>query len=226
MQVECSSLSTLPRLSLHPLMGSVPNEVLLIVFSLSSSSSLLVARIVSRRWSQLSNVILKLRLVSPLSQLTQRVVCLGQMLRHLQVQKTPHLDHYRDFLRQSSPSDLAEVVWYQAPPQELQTVCECLVRLHDTTLKETTTRLEWAITRKKMQKSEFKAWFLNLNSAVNDVSIEATQQVENIIRLDPFITYERLREVSLAGYRLLIKVAAVLQVNLYLIISIVQSSMR
>jgi hypothetical protein len=77
-----------------------------------------------------------------------------------------------------------------------------------------------------MQKSEFKAWFLNLNSAVNDVSIEATQQVENIIRLDPFITYERLREVSLAGYRLLIKVAAVLQVNLYLIISIVQSSMR
>jgi hypothetical protein len=44
------------------------------------------------------------------------------------------------------------------------------------------------------------------------VPIEATLAVENIIRLDPFITYERLREVSLAGYRLLIKVAAALQV--------------
>jgi hypothetical protein len=63
-----------------------------------------------------------------------------------------------------------------------------------------------------MQRYDFKRWFLALDTSVESIPMPATVFVEHIIRMDPLITYERLRDVSLAGYRLLIKVAAALQV--------------
>jgi hypothetical protein len=44
--------------------------------------------------------------------------------------------------------------------------------------------------------------------------LEDTHKVENMIRFDATITYERLRDISLAGYRLLILVAASIQFSL------------
>lgn len=204
-----NGVAKLPKLK-KPLV-LLPNELWLHIFELTPCHNLLNVRLVSRSFAQLANVSLKYRLQSPLQTLSQKSVTLHAMVRHLRNTKTPHLEHYQEFLRQSSPSDLTEVIWYTSPPQELRTVCECLLRLKDPELNKIHDPLSWAFIKRSMSKYEFKSWFLEMQTTVNDISIESTLFVENIIRMDPLITYERLRDVSRAGYRLLIKVAASLQ---------------
>jgi hypothetical protein len=70
---------------------------------------------------------------------------------------------------------------------------------------------DWALLKKSMSKFDFKNWFIHLNTNVDSIDIQDVYRVEHIIRLDPTITYERLRDVSQIGYKLLIVVAACLQ---------------
>ncbi|KAJ3044680.1 Dynein heavy chain 10, axonemal [Rhizophlyctis rosea] len=74
-----------------------------------------------------------------------------------------------------------------------------------------TNRLTWATIRKHMSRYDFKTWITSLRTSVDTIPFSAIGRVEQIIINDPHITYERLREVSTAGYNLLILVAACLQ---------------
>jgi hypothetical protein len=62
-----------------------------------------------------------------------------------------------------------------------------------------------------MTRYDFKTWLTNLRVGVDYIPLSHVTKVEKIIMMDPAITYERLREVSRSGYRLLIVVAACLQ---------------
>ncbi|KAJ3280020.1 hypothetical protein HDU76_009317, partial [Blyttiomyces sp. JEL0837] len=69
----------------------------------------------------------------------------------------------------------------------------------------------WSTIKKTMTRYDFKTWLTNLRVGVDYIPFANVKRVEKIIMMDPDITYERLREVSTAGYKLLILVAACLQ---------------
>ncbi|KAI9329140.1 hypothetical protein DFJ73DRAFT_861050 [Zopfochytrium polystomum] len=71
--------------------------------------------------------------------------------------------------------------------------------------------MTWAAIKKQMTRFDFKNWLTNLRMGVDHIPHPAIKRVERIIMMDPSITYERMREVSTAGYKLLIVVAACLQ---------------
>ncbi|KAJ3193706.1 Dynein heavy chain 10, axonemal [Irineochytrium annulatum] len=71
--------------------------------------------------------------------------------------------------------------------------------------------MSWATIKKVMTRYDFKTWLTNLRVGVDYVPFQHVKRVEKIIMMDPNVTYERLREVSMAGYKLLIIVAACLQ---------------
>ncbi|TPX31541.1 hypothetical protein SmJEL517_g05168 [Synchytrium microbalum] len=71
--------------------------------------------------------------------------------------------------------------------------------------------MSWSSLKKLMTRYDFRTWLTNLRAGVDYIPISNVRRVERIIMLDPTITYENLRQVSMAGYKLLIIVAAVLQ---------------
>ncbi|KAI8894983.1 hypothetical protein BC833DRAFT_567863 [Globomyces pollinis-pini] len=172
----------------------LPNEVWTRVFQYAKFKSLLELRKSNKLFKKLANLVLASQLYQPFIKLVHHTNVQTLSYQTLRVEKIPHLNHYR-------------VIWFSNPPVELQTVCECLCRL------KATERMNWTDIRKIMKKSDFKLWLLCLSTNVDSISIKNTRKVETIIRLDPLITYERLRDVSMAGYRLLILVAASLQYN-------------
>lgn len=88
---------------------------------------------------------------------------------------------------------------------------------------DSTSRISWIDIRRILKRSDFKLWLANLAVNVEFIDIKYvlmnscsivylyfkflsclnrdTKKVEQIIRVDPLITYERLREVSMAAYR-------------------------
>jgi hypothetical protein len=100
----------LPKLSKQP-NSFLPNELWLHIFTEADSESLLHLRLASRNVSQLANLVLAQRLLLPMKTLHQKSLTLNTMLQHLHATKTPHLTHYRAFLRQTAPADINEVIW-------------------------------------------------------------------------------------------------------------------
>ena len=194
-----------------PLPLVLPNELWMHVFSLAPSKTLQQCRLVNQEWKSMANIVLAKRLAAPLAALKEQSAALNQQYKQMLATKTPHLNHYQEFLVQAAQSDISEVIWYNTPPPELSTVCECLVRLRDPGLAVIPGPLSWSTIKRTMSKYEFKTWFVNLRNSVKTVQMKSVTDVENIIRSDPLITYERLRDVSMAGYRLLIQIAAALQ---------------
>ncbi|KAI9345246.1 hypothetical protein BDR26DRAFT_794210, partial [Obelidium mucronatum] len=203
----------------------LPNELLLLVCHQMPSPSLLQMRLVGKRMQSLANIILRDRMRTAVETLEASLKTLGQEHDLLEVEKRPHLRHYKQFLRNISMNDLTEAIWYATPPEELKTVCECLCILKGppVTIPVLSKRAEgtsnfaafepqtWASIKKQMTRYDFKNWVSNLRSNVDKIPYAAIKRVEYIIMHDQNITYERLREVSRPGYSLLIVVAACLQ---------------
>ncbi|KAJ1557429.1 hypothetical protein HK405_016048, partial [Cladochytrium tenue] len=134
----------------------------------------------------------------------------------------PLLRHYAGFLGGSgggagvttAVADAAEAAWYASPPDELKSVCECLCILH---LGDGggsgggESPMAWAAIRKHMARYDFRSWLSNLRTRVSGIAPGAVRRVEAVIVSNAAITYERLRDVSTPGYKLLIVVAACLQ---------------
>ncbi|KAL2916632.1 hypothetical protein HK105_203744 [Polyrhizophydium stewartii] len=134
--------------------------------------------------------------------------------------KRPLLTHYRQFLASSSSTEITEATWYTTPPAELHTVCECLCILRGAIppppagvpeAGDGRVPTPWPTLKRIMSRYDFKSWLASMSTSVASIDIVNARRVENIIRMDATITYERLRDVSMAGYRLLIIVAAALQ---------------
>ena len=180
----------------------------------SQTTDLLNVRRTERRMHKLANVVLHDRLALPVDILQRTVETLNNSFKSLLNIKKPQMIHYQQFLVDLSSNEIAEAIWYTSPPHELRTVCECLAILYGIDVPPTNPEQQtqqWAALKKSMARYDFKTWFTNLTTNVQSIPMSSVSQVEDIIRLDPTITYERLREVSLPGYKLLIIVAACLQ---------------
>ncbi|KAJ3268836.1 hypothetical protein HDV01_002155 [Terramyces sp. JEL0728] len=187
-------------------------QIWLHVFRFAPKQALLKIRVVNRKLSKLANIELVARAQAKFYQ--DCIYTREKQLEHNQMKivKRPLLVHFREFLTAPSTAEnLTEVTWFANAPPEVQVVCECLCRLKGGIDLPDDVRMPWGDIRRIMKKQDFKMWLMCLSTNVDFVSIIDIKKVEQIIRMDPMITYERLREVSMSGYRLLILIAASLQ---------------
>ncbi|KAI8814688.1 hypothetical protein BJ742DRAFT_652082, partial [Cladochytrium replicatum] len=192
----------------------LPNELFLLVFGKTDTSVLLTMRYASTHMKRLVEDVLASRLETTTMELSVRRTLSAKRFFEAEKVKRPHLRHYRQFLRNISTNEITEATWYTTPPPELQTVCECLCILkgaNSDVALDSEPRMTWPTIKKLMTRYDFKTWITNLRMGVEHIPYPAAKRVERIIMLDPSITYERLRDVSMAGHKLLIIVAACLQ---------------
>jgi len=197
---------------------SLPSEIAIKIFTLLSTSDLLVARMASHLWKDRIHSLLINRTIVQLRKVQDEAQTQSMQLISVEGERKVPLAHYGEFLNNLSGSEIAEAVHFNNPPVELKSVCECLCILKGSeellAYKRHTAgnkAIPWALIKKQMVKSDFRSWLINLRQNVDIVHIDNVKRVSQIIIQDPLITYDRLREVSLTGYRLLIAVAAVLQ---------------
>lgn len=193
----------------------LPTEIVLTLLAYLSTTELSLLRSTNRHIKQLVDWIL-------VKDFKIRVSALHLEYKHAhtkyvdrELAMKPHLRHYKSFLTQISMLEVNEAMWYASPPSELQTVCECLCLLFEPEnsehIQEENNRMSWLSIRKTMGKYEFKQWVQALSTNAHKISFKNAKIVEKMIAGDSSITYERLRNVSLSGYKLLIYVAACLQ---------------
>ncbi|TPX59125.1 hypothetical protein SpCBS45565_g07824 [Spizellomyces sp. 'palustris'] len=210
----------------RPSFPHLPNELLLILFESMPTKHVCIMRCISKRYSALATVVLLARFETKLVELGEKITEANRIYRETEREKHGDLSHYRAYLRNVSLNELTEAIWYSAPPPELQTVCECLCILKGVDSSVANRRkvqqsfgdpvedyfvdatMPWPTIKKCMGRYEFKTWLMNLRVGVDFIPFANVKRVERILMVDPQITYDRLREVSMAGYRLLILVAA------------------
>jgi hypothetical protein len=203
------------------LINTLSVEIQFHLFEFLPSRDLAQVRGTCKSYKSISNYILKQRSHQAIVKLSQEYTHLESSFEEIHTEKKPQLNHFRGFLRAIPATYLSEASWYTNPPKELMTVCECLVILKNgqDALKAfsaensstTASDLKWAEIKRQMSRYDFKTWFVNLRKTVDAIPIDNVKQVQHIIMYDPMITYERLRDVSMTGYHLLIIVAACLQ---------------
>ncbi|KAJ3386574.1 hypothetical protein HDU92_002386 [Lobulomyces angularis] len=202
------------------LLLNLPSEIILLIFKNLSIVELKKARLLSKYLKSFTNYILNSRLTQINENLEKDLKKSSTSYKELEFSLTPHLSHYRNFLRNLTSNEVTEATWYSSPPAELHTVCTCLciLKFGKSILKPnanldnpTGSMLGWLEVKKLMGKYSFKNWFQDLRITVEKIKFENIKIVEKLIQQDLNITYERLREVSQPGYKMLIVVAAVLQ---------------
>jgi hypothetical protein len=202
-------------------MPRVPNEIYMLILKNSNVKELASLRLVSHLIKDLAEILLSSRLAIIIKDQTNTFDEASTTYTKMHAQLNPQLLHYKTFLQNLSANEIMECTWYSSPPAELATVCACLCILKQGDKPSSRAALadprvekhswSWSDCKKTMGRYDFKNWFMSLNESVRNVSFENIRKVERIIQQDQSITYERLREVSTAGYKLLIVVAAVLQ---------------
>lgn len=201
-----------PKLPAVPYYISLPMELYYEILKYCTTKSLLQFRLVSKSTMAIANSLLCKSLLVPFIDLSIKTRTLEIEYNSAQDTQRPLLEHYRGFLNPPTLNDdLTEVVWYTNVREELKVVLECLCRLKGGVMLPDNERMHWPEIKNMLKKSDFRLWISSLLTNVEFIKILDTKKVEQIIRVDPLITYERLREVSTAGYRLLIVVAACLQ---------------
>lgn len=192
-------------------LNRLPDELLLIILKYLSNADLLQTRSVNMHVGGISQEILRFRTKSRMQALNSEFIEIQSTYQDMVDEKKPRLDHFRAFLQELPPTHIQEASWYTAVPHELSIICECLVILKQGPLKTATPVEKWAEIKKIMTRYEFKSWYINLKENVEDLEMEYVTIVQNIIMHDPSITYERVHEVSICGYQILIAIAASLQ---------------
>ena len=200
-----SSLGNISRLN------TLPDELLLMVINYLPNSDLLNLRPVNKHIGHIAQEILGKRINQILKILEIQKKSIETCYQEMLSVKKPQLDHFKQFLNQGTSLQLKELSWYNTVPLELQFVCECLVTLKQGPLSSTNQMDKWAEIRRSMTRLDFKNWFINLESNVDLLKMENVEIVKEIIIRNPSINYERIREISVCGYNVLILIAACLQ---------------
>ncbi|KXS16111.1 hypothetical protein M427DRAFT_31674 [Gonapodya prolifera JEL478] len=208
---------------------TLPNEVLLSVVGHLPARDMAQARRVSRRIKCLAEVPLSRWTVERIRKLRLEVKEARTTLTYLRHRKLPLLRHYRSFLRNPTATELSELASHPNPPRELRIVAACLLALHgslpsdqssafssSSSLPDSTTSLpvdhSWPTLRRALLNPSFRRWLRLLPNNVDSVPTPRVAQVDALI-VSSSLTYERARASSMAAYRLLIVVAAALQVR-------------
>lgn len=209
--ISIKSISLKRSVKQVSILSTLPNELIIIILSKLSNQELASIRLVNKVVGKLAETVLITRLQIIINALTVENAQLEAAYEEMYTTKKPQLRHFRGFLRNLPSTYLTEVTWYTSPPQELLSVAECLCILKNGPLSSEPGLDKWTEIKRQISRYDFKTWFLNLRKNVENLDISNVITVQNIIMHDPTITYERLREVSIAGYHLLIVVAASLQ---------------
>ena len=201
---------TLVKASISRL-NRLPDELLLIIFNQLPNADLLKLRSVNSHLGAIAQEILRFRTKLRMQFLNAEFISVQKVYQDMVDDKKPRLDHFRGFLQQLPITHIQEASWYTVVPHELLTVCECLVILKQGPLTANDPVEKWAEIKKTMSKYEFKSWYINLRENVEDLDMIHVGLVQNIIMHDSTITYERVHEVSICAYQMLIAIAASLQ---------------
>ncbi|KAJ3335073.1 hypothetical protein HDU93_006562 [Gonapodya sp. JEL0774] len=198
---------------------SLPNEVLLSVVSNLPARDMAQARRLSRRIKYLAEVPLSAWAVERVQRLKGEVKEARSHLTSVRHRKLPLLRHYRAFLTNPTSTELSELASHPNPPSELRIVAACLLGLHGSLPTTTTTpsstaatELPWPLLRRALLAPNFRRWLRSLPTIVDSIPSSRVALVDSIIVVTS-LTYERARASSIAAYRLLIVVAAALQVK-------------
>ena len=194
---------SLPAPAKHP---QAPIEIWLNIISFCNIEAVLNLRGINRAFLEMANKILRNRLGGVYTLKIDALSLCKSGHEQLVSSREPLLEHYREFLLPDTSEFLNELCWYATVPREVRIVVQCILRLKGHSNANT-----WSEQRKILKSTDFRLWINSLPVHVNHIDIKNTRAVEYIIRNDPAITYVRLRAVSMAGYQLLIVVAACLQ---------------
>jgi len=213
-------------------MMHLPNEMLLEILIWLPASELVKLRGLNRLMKQMSEVHLIKMLEKKLDSIKTLLDTAKSETEETERRKRPLLLHYQSFLR--VPTDeLGELAWMRSCVNvDLRTVCLVVVIMAGEfdeqlpTLTGMTTeqlgvwieQLDWLTIRKCLTRPSFKRWcrtmpqtFENmLTNGIDETTLLKTDVCDNLI-IAKNLSYERMREISDAGYRLLIIAAAGLQ---------------
>lgn len=192
-------------------LNKLPDELILMIVHHLPNLDVLNFRRVNKHMGGVAQEIIRKRTTKRVQMLSIQTNSVEAEYQEILGIKKPQLDHFSQFLNELSNTQLQELACYNAVPLELQIVGECLVTLKQGSLKSTHQIDKWVEVKKAISRLEFKNWFINLKSNLETLNIENVQLVREIIIRNPSITYERIRDISICGYGLLIVVAASLQ---------------
>jgi hypothetical protein len=192
-------------------LNRLPDELLLMIIHHLPNGDVLNMRAVNKHIGRVAQEIIRNRTSQRVQYLAIQTNAIESSYQEMLDIKMPQLNHFKQFLNTASSSQLQELSSYNVVPLELQIVGECLVTLKQGPLQSVNQWDKWAEIRRAVNRLDFKTWFINLRSNLDSLNTENVQIVREIIMQNPLITYERVREVSMCGYSLLILIAASLQ---------------
>ncbi|KAI9190360.1 hypothetical protein H9P43_001794 [Blastocladiella emersonii ATCC 22665] len=191
-----------------------------------ATTDLLVARLTCRALAAAANAVLRPILDRDLPVITLAEERALVYREGVEADAREPLAHNRRFLRTLSTAHLSELASMKRPPREVVQVAACLAALMGTgkSSSGSVARLRhdassvsydgtsWTATRRALARPEARAWLAALHTrlppaVVNPVGVEAARAA--LVAMG--ISYERMQEVSMAGYRALIVVAACIQ---------------
>jgi len=192
-------------------LNRLPDELLLMIIHQLPNADVLEMRAVNKHIGRVAQEIIRNRTSKRVQTLSVQTNAVETVYQEMFQVKKPQLDHFRQFLSTVSSNQLQELSSYNVVPLELQIVGECLVTLKQGALQSTNQWDKWVEIRRTISRFDFKTWFLYLQSNLDSLDIENVELVREIIIRNPNITYERIREISVCGYSMLIIIAASLQ---------------
>lgn len=235
-----SLIKSLPQLPISASFGSLPMELHMeIINRITQQKDLLALRAVNRYTRRLVDVVLRERFSIAIADSEAALKRSESSLEEANSVHQPIMAHCQSFIRRASCRTLTELVHHSNPVNELQSVCACLCLLLGVDTSNvrnysgpyTSDRiatdncgtapshfakidvngdLRWAEIKRAMSKPQFKSWYVELSNNVNSIPMEFVEYVENVIRADPNISYERLAVVSSVAHELLVVISACL----------------
>ncbi|KAI9010123.1 hypothetical protein DFJ74DRAFT_338223 [Hyaloraphidium curvatum] len=127
---------------------------------------------------------------------------------------------HRTFLQPMTFQEINELRFMRDPPHEVRVVCACLSLLYSQPVvlpgqtEEDAVQAagDWGQVRKVMASRAFRSWLVNLEPGVDEVPLANVRPVEKIIMNDAHISYQNVRRINQPAYKLLIVVAAIIQI--------------
>jgi hypothetical protein len=212
-------------------MMHLPNEMLLEIFIWLPCHELVKLRGVSRLIKQMSEVHLITILEEKLDFIKTRLDTIKGESEETEKRKRPLLLHYQSFLR-TPTEELGELSWMRTCSNvDLRTVClvvcimagefnadlPVLASYTTDQLASWIEQVDWTNIRKCLTRPSFKRWcrtmpetYAKMLTEIDETTLIKTDICDNLI-IAKNLSYERMREISDAGYRLLIIAAAGLQ---------------
>ncbi len=222
----------LRRKKLDPIdfaLDALPNELLQELFEWIAIPDLLMLRACCKVIKPNAEFVLGRRFKLVIPRLERDLLYADAIVQTLESEKQPRMEHYRTFLKNASIACLNNVASQEPVADETLTVVACLSVLYrgmdlsrakwigedlilDTSSVE---RIKnWPNLVKLIKSSTFHTWFLRLGRLdIHEwIPVDHISPVESIIMNDDRIQYAHIRQVDQDSYRLLIVVAACIQV--------------